>query len=114
MAKTFGRTLRDLRRPTGISQRELAQQVGVDFSYISKLENDRLPPPSADTIVRICQALSVPPDELLALTGKMPTPLKEMLSASPAAQQFVREAHEMGLSEEEWAELTKRLKQLRR
>ena len=80
MAKTFGQALRELRRSKGVSQRDLAEKVGVDFSYISKLENDRHPPPAADTIVKICKALGVAPDELLASTGKMPTNLKDSLS----------------------------------
>jgi transcriptional regulator with XRE-family HTH domain len=113
MAKTFGHNLRELRRSKGVSQRDLAEKVGVDFSYISKVENDRLPPPAADTIVKICKELSVPPDELLASTGKMPTDVKERLSTSSAALEFVREAHEMKLTEDEWKTLTKRLRRLR-
>jgi transcriptional regulator with XRE-family HTH domain len=113
MANTFGQNLRELRRSKGMSQRELAKRVGVDFSYISKVENDRLPPPAADTIVRICKALSVPPDELLAMTGKMPSQVKEMIGTSSAALQFMREAQAMNLKDEEWERLTHGLKRLR-
>lgn len=113
MAKSFGQTLRELRRSSGVSQRELAEKVEVDFSYISKMENDRMPPPSADTIVRICEVLEIPPDELLSLSGKMPTQVKEMVSSSSAALQFMRQAQEMKLTEEEWEKLTLRLKRLR-
>lgn len=113
MAETFGETLRKLRRSKGISQRILAEKVGVDFSYISKIENNRLPPPAADTIVKICEALSVPPDDLLSNTGKMTTSAKEMIGNSSAALQFIREAEEMKLSEGEWEKLTKKLKHLR-
>ena len=113
MKKTFGQTLRELRRSKGISQRVLAETVGVDFSYISKIENDRLPPPAADTIVKICDALEVPPDSLLALSGKIPSELRDTIGSSPAAMQFIRNAQSMGLTEEEWRELAKQLKQLR-
>lgn len=113
MAEIFGQTLRELRRSKGISQRSLAEKVGVDFSYISKIENNRLPPPAADTIVKICEALSIPPDDLLSITGKMPTSTKDMIGTSSAALQFIREAEEMGLSEREWEQLTKKLKRLR-
>jgi len=113
MAQTFGQTLRALRRAKDVNQRTLADTVGVDFSYISKVENDRLPPPAADTIVKICEALDVPSDELLALTGKMPTEVKAMVGSSSAALQFMRHAHAMQLSEEEWDKLTQRLKRLR-
>jgi transcriptional regulator with XRE-family HTH domain len=113
MEKTFfGQTLRNLRRSKGLSQRELADKVGVDFSYISKVENDRLPPPAADTIVRICQVLGVPPEGLLASTGKLPSEVKGMLT-SPAALQFMRQAHKMDLTDEEWQQLVGQLKRLR-
>jgi len=87
--------------------------VGVDFSYISKVENDRNPPPAADTIVKICQVLDTPPDALLAMTGKMPTPMKAIIQESPGALQFLREAQTMTLSEDEWGRLTQQLKRLR-
>lgn len=113
MAETFGQTLRELRRSKSISQRNLADKVGVDFSYISKIENDRLPPPAADTIVKICEALSVLPDKLLSITGKMPTSTKDIIGTSSAALQFIKEAEGMKLSESEWKQLTKKLKHLR-
>jgi transcriptional regulator with XRE-family HTH domain len=105
--------LRELRRSKDVSQRDLAEKVGVDFSYISKIENDRLPSPAADTIVKICQALEVSPDKLLALSGKIPTELRDTIGSSPAAMQFIRNAQSMGLTEEEWKELTRQLKRLR-
>jgi transcriptional regulator with XRE-family HTH domain len=113
MEQTFGRALRELRRSKGISQRNLAAKVGVDFSYISKIENDRLPPPAADTIVKICSAMEAPPDTLLALSGKIPSKLRDTIGSSPAAMQFIRSAQSMGLTEDEWKELTKQLKRLR-
>jgi len=113
MEETFGQKLRVLRRATGVSQRKLADRVGVDFSYISKLENDRLPPPAADTVVRICEALSVAPDELLAASGKMPPQVQRSIGSSPAAIHFLRSAQTMKLSEAEWKQLSEQLKRLR-
>jgi transcriptional regulator with XRE-family HTH domain len=113
MKQTFGQALRELRRSKGISQRDLAEKVGVDFSYISKIENDRLSPPSADTIVKICDALEASPDSLLALSGKIPSGLRDTIGSSPAAIQFIRSAQSMGLTEAEWGKLTRQLKRLR-
>lgn len=113
MKQTFGQVLRELRRSKGISQRGLAGKAGVDFSYISKIENDRLPPPAADTIVKICDALEVSPDKLLTLSGKIPSELRDTIGSSPAAMQFIRSAQSMGLTEGEWKELTQQLKRLR-
>lgn len=111
--EVFGKTLRELRRSAGVSQRELASRVGVDFSYISKVENGRIPPPAADTIVKICEVLGVDPDQLLAATGKMPTQIKEMLGGSSSALRFMREAHQMSLTDEEWIEMVEQMKKLR-
>lgn len=113
MSAMFGQALRELRRSKSVTQRDLAARVGVDFSYISKLENNRLPPPSADTVVKICEALASPSDYLLSMTGKMPTPVREMVGNSTAAQQFLQQAHNLDLSDEEWGKLTQDLRRLR-
>ena len=39
---TLGTRLKELRRKARLTQRQLAGRVGVDFSYVSKMENDRL------------------------------------------------------------------------
>ena len=113
MEEAFGTRLRDLRRAKNISQRELADRVGVDFSYISKLENNRLPPPAADTVEKICAALGVSGDELLALAGKVPSDVAEIIASSPAAQHFMQNLRAMSLSEDEWHQLTRRVKELK-
>jgi transcriptional regulator with XRE-family HTH domain len=114
MEATFGQLLKELRRSKNVSQRDLAARVGVDFSYISKLENDRLPPPAADTAVKICQVLGVEPDDLLSVTGKVPSEVKEMLTGNPSALQFVRQAQRMGLTSSDWGRLGRTLRRLRK
>jgi transcriptional regulator with XRE-family HTH domain len=113
MDETFGRKLRTLRRQSEVTQRELAKRVGVDFSYISKLENDRLPPPAAETTIKICEALGVVADELLATAGKIPLKLQQSVGSSPAGIRFLRTAQTMELSEAEWVQLNEHLKRLR-
>ena len=107
MATSFGTLLRERRRAAGLTQRALAERAKLDFSYISKLENDRLPPPAADTIVLLCSILGVPADDLLASARKLPSAVEEKVSASAHAQLFLREAQ--GLTEEEWERLSRRL-----
>ena len=114
MAATFGQLLRTLRRSKDVSQRELAAKTGVDFSYISKLENDRLQPPAADTVLRICAVLEIPSDELLASAGKVPTEVKELFRDSSAALQFIREAGRMGLTDSDWERLGRTMRRLRK
>lgn len=113
MEQSFGTTLRKHRRETGLTQRDLAERAGLDFTYISKLENDRLPPPAADTVVLLCRILGTPPEELLALTGKIPSEVQHMVSSSWAAQEFLREAQQRGISEAEWRRLASLLHNLK-
>ena len=101
MAISFGSLLRQHRRAAGLTQRELAEKAHLDFSYISKLENNRLPPPAADTVVSLCSILGVPADDLLALAGKLPSAIEENIGTSVSAQAFLREAQ--GLTEEQMA-----------
>ena len=113
MPEEFGVALRSRRRAAGLSQRALAARTNLDFSYISKVENGRLPPPAADTIVALSRALGSPPEDLLALTRKIPSVVHQTVSGSPAAQQFLREAQEMALTDGEWAQLVRALRGLR-
>jgi len=108
----FGATLRLKRRDAGLSQRRLADHAGLDYSYISKLENGRLPAPAAATIVRLAVALDCSPDELLSAAGKLPVETLK-LSEQPAAVRFLREASQAGLIETEWEELSTMLKGIR-
>ena len=110
---TFGAALREARREAGISQRELADRTALDFSYISKLENNRIPPPAADTLVKICDALGIPSERLLSLTGKLPSDVQEAVGASQAAQEFLRVAERLRLTDEEWRQLQVQARRLR-
>jgi transcriptional regulator with XRE-family HTH domain len=110
---SFGRLLRDSRRNAGITQRELAERAGVDFSYVSKLENDRLPAPAADTVVRFCEIIGVPAERLLALSRKIPSDVQDSISSSAGAQEFLRTARELRLSDDEWRDLRATVRRLR-
>lgn len=112
MKTTFGTLLKGIRRSKNITQRDLADAVGCDFTYISKIENDRLPPPAAETIQRICDALDTPCEILLANSGKVSTEIKDM-ATNPEAIKFLQEVHQMNLSDSEWRALHNQLKSLR-
>jgi len=110
---TFGTLLRQARRAAGFTQRQLANAADVDFSYISKLENDHMPPPAADTIVRLCRAMKVSPESLLAATGKLPSDVHQSVGVNEAAQEFLREAHRLKLTNNEWRHLHEHVRKLR-
>ncbi|MDP8926689.1 MAG: helix-turn-helix domain-containing protein [Actinomycetota bacterium] len=76
---TFGEQIKELRKAQGISQRELAEQAEIDFTYLSKIENNRMEPPSESVIQRIAGALGANADKLLVLADKFPSDLADAL-----------------------------------
>jgi transcriptional regulator with XRE-family HTH domain len=110
MPSSFGALLRQYRRTAGLTQRALAEKARLDFSYISKLENNKIPPPAADTIILLCSILGVPADNLLALAGKLPSEIEDTIGASASAQAFLREAQ--ALTDQQWRQLSSRLSQI--
>lgn len=61
---TIGERLRALREAQGLTQRELAQRVGVVASLISMIESGARPNPEYSTIKRLARALKVPLSDL--------------------------------------------------
>jgi HTH-type transcriptional regulator, competence development regulator len=83
---TFGQTIRELRKKQDLTQRELASKVGINFTYLSKIENDKLQEiqfPSEETIVGLAKALDADVDELLLLAQKVPDSIKERIIQRP-------------------------------
>jgi transcriptional regulator with XRE-family HTH domain len=68
--ESFGRYIWQARRKKGLSQRELAATVGVDYTYLSKLENDHVEP-SEKVIRSLADHLELNAEELMYLAGKM-------------------------------------------
>lgn len=73
---SFGKRIRELRRAKGLTQRQVAAELGIDFTYLSKLENDRGEPPGEETVRRLAHLYGADPEDLLALAGKVPVELR--------------------------------------
>lgn len=68
----FGETIKELRKQRRMTQREFAEGLNVNFTYISKIENDKLEVlPSEDLIRRMAKLLGTDAEELLDLAGKL-------------------------------------------
>ena len=80
----FGEYLRGLRKGAGLSQRELAERAGIDFTYLSKIENARVEPPAETTLRALARALAADPEELLARARKMPPDQKRLVAQGSA------------------------------
>lgn len=83
---TFGARIRQLRKQHGLTLRDLAGQIGIDFTYLSKIENDQGSPPSEATIRRFAKVFAVDPEELILLADKLPESLQQDLLDRPEQQ----------------------------
>jgi len=68
---TFGERVRQLRVAMRMSQRDLAERVGVDYTYLSKIENNKMDPPSDKVIRKMAAELGADEEELLSLAAKV-------------------------------------------
>lgn len=94
---TFGQTIRQLRRAHRLTQRELAENVQAlglkaDFTYISKIENDRLEIPPSEPLIRaLAQLLETDAEALLEMAGKFDQKaLQEVVAEMPEAAILLR------------------------
>jgi HTH-type transcriptional regulator, competence development regulator len=82
----FGEQIRALRKAKGWSLRDLAERVGVGFTYLSRVENERLnfgDYPSDALIHRLADALDADEDELLILAERVPEHIRNRVLERP-------------------------------
>jgi len=89
VVQSFGQLIRQARKDKGYSQRELAKLVELDFTYVSKLENNRAEyPPKEAAICLLAHHLELDAEELIFLAGRIPERdedlLKQNYKAMPA------------------------------
>lgn len=101
MSEGFGDFIRRTRealqeKDASYSLRKVAAAIGVEPSYLSKIERGEQPPPSERTIVALAQELTLDPDVLLALAGKVSADLQEIIRKRPQLfAQLIRELKNM-------------------
>jgi transcriptional regulator with XRE-family HTH domain len=65
----FGALMKKKREALGLSQAQLAVEIGVSRPYVSKLERGAYARPSPVLLMRIAKRLSIPLADLYAVTG---------------------------------------------
>ena len=87
----FGEILRELRTNAGVGIKRLAPDLGVSYSYLSKLENNEVGP-SEGLVSRIADHFNYSRDRLLLAAGKVPPEVLQILQENPdQAVKFLRE-----------------------
>jgi transcriptional regulator with XRE-family HTH domain len=97
----FGEYIREVRERKRrvfpqFSLRQVAQQIGVEPAYLSKVERGEVSPPSESTICRLANVLNEDSDVLLAMAGKVSSDLQQIIRHRPKLfAQLIRELKEM-------------------
>jgi len=97
---SFGKYIREVREKyraddRRFSLRQVAERIGVEPAYLSKVERGDVAPPSEEKIVRLAAELDEDPDVLLALAGKVSSDLQAVIRHRPQVfAQLIRELKE--------------------
>lgn len=78
----FGKKLRELRLGAGASIKKLAPELGVTYTYLSKLENNEARP-SEEFVERVSRYFDYNSSELLLASGRVPPDILEILRTHP-------------------------------
>jgi HTH-type transcriptional regulator, competence development regulator len=96
----FGQTIRTLRKAKNLTLRDLASKVKVTFTYLSKIENEKLDfgdYPSEAVIRKLANALHADADELLLLARKIPDDIRRRVFQRPDAFRKLAKLDDEGL-----------------
>ena len=86
------RSDKQLREGGRFSLRQVALRIGVEPSYLSKIERGLEPRPSEDTTRALAADLGEDPDMLLAMAGKVSSDLQDIIRKRPELfSQLIRE-----------------------
>lgn len=99
----FGKMLKTFRTKKEISQRKLAELVGIDFTYISKIESGTMDPPAEDKIVKMAEVLGEDPDAMLIAAKKIPSQFQKTITENNNMAMFLRKAN--NLSQSQWDDI---------
>ena len=92
------RTLREKRKETdsAYSLRKVAKKVGVEPSYLSKIERGIEKSPSEQLIIKLAKILDEDQDMLLAMAGKISSDLAHIIRKRPQVfAELIRAAKNM-------------------
>ena len=101
MAVAFGDFIRRRReklrkQDAAYSVRQVAARIGVEPSYLSKVERGDESPPSEEKILALARDLGEDPDVLLALAGKVSSDLQKVILQRPELfAELIRELKDM-------------------
>lgn len=79
---SFGKLLARLREEKGEGIKTLAPAIGINYTYISKIESDKSTP-SVELIQRIAEYFNCDEDMLMIAAGRIPPKMMKVVQENP-------------------------------
>lgn len=112
--KSFGAMVRRRRLAKKLSLRKFAEMVGVSPTYLSLVEQGKVErPPTAERVRKMAELLGENPDQWIALAGRMPDDVAEIIRDAPETMPALLRAAK-GMTVEELKKLTERIERQNR
>lgn len=109
LTKPFGTLLRETRVAKGYSLRKFAQMANVSPTYLSQVEQGKVErPPTAERVRVMAELLGQNADQWIALAGRMPEDLADIIKNEPEAMPALLRAAR-GLTADELRKFTEDL-----
>ena len=87
---TFGQILKNLREQRGVGIKKLAPELQVSYTYLSKLENNKVSP-SEVMVDRVATYFGYSKDGMMLAANKIPPDVLEILKRNPeSAIEYLR------------------------
>ncbi len=111
MGTAFGEYLRKRRQEKKLGLRQIARQIDVSPSYISRLESgDEMNPPSEAVIEKLAEVIDEDKDALMMMAGRISKDIKSFVASTPNLADFLRTARDEGYGPQEFAKLAKEIR----
>lgn len=94
---SVGARVRDRRKQLGLSQRDLAERVGIGYPHLSKIEGG-VETPSDELIRNLARELDEDVDEMMALAQRVTPDLAQLVIDENVARAFLRRVREGDIS----------------
>ncbi len=108
--RPFGILLRETRIAKGYSLRKFADLADMSPTYLSQIEQGKVQrPPTAERVRVMAELLGEKPDQWIALAGRMPADLTDIIKNEPEAMPALLRAAK-GLTAEELRMFTEQLR----
>jgi len=109
--ETFGDLLQATRKAKGYSLRKFAEMVDISPTYLSQVENAKIErPPTAERVRTMAELLGQNADEWIALAGRIPEDLTDIITNEPQAMPALLRAAK-GLTAEQLRQLTDQIRE---